>query len=157
MPNTSSQGEIYPNTPVRCTWFALPSHNLPACESRLAKRWAKSSAIKSNQSVASASTLGFRSGGQDSTLYSYGGTLDDSNLTDRVNDSAGIDSAVESHTRAFLELQLMHAYDTITRPSIYMENDDTAADVCISAVPRLAFSNDALLKSVFSFTALQLA
>lgn len=62
----------------------------------------------------------------------------------------------ESRARRLLELKLLHTYDTKTGRSIVFDPDDAASRAYIDQVPSLALSNDALLYSLLSFTALHL-
>jgi hypothetical protein len=51
----------------------------------------------------------------------------------------------------------MHAYATVTSPSVTLPDDMTGFHVYRDEVPQLALQNDALMHAVFSFTALHLA
>jgi len=61
----------------------------------------------------------------------------------------------ESRSRRLFELKLLHQYITKTSPTI--GSDPTAVEAWTKIVPVLAFSNDALLYSMYSLSALHLA
>jgi hypothetical protein len=68
---------------------------------------------------------------------------------------AGILDFPESRNRRILELKLLHQY--ITKTSLTIASDPARAEAWTNIIPNLAFTNDALLYSMYSASALHLA